>query len=108
MANWIENLQVGDKVFIEHRYGRYLRTVEKITSARNIKVNGIWFNSSGREKGGDTWNKCYLTEATAEEIVRFQQNVVVQKALKLMSETKKISYEQATKIIQLLTSDKEA
>lgn len=108
MANWIENLQVGDRVFLEHRYGRSLRTVEKITSAGNIKVNGIWFNSNGREKGGDTWNKCYLAEATAEEIVRFQQNIVVQKALKIMSKTKKISYEQATKIIQLFTSDKEA
>ena len=108
MANWIENLKVGDKVFIEHRYGCSLRTVEKITSAGNIKTNGIWFNSNGREKGGDAWNKCYLAEATEEEIVRFQQNVVIQKALKLMSETRKISYEQAIKIIQLLANDKEA
>lgn len=108
MANWIENLKVGDKVFIEYRYCRSLRTVEKNTAAGNIKVNGIWFNSNGREKGGDAWNKCYLSEATEEEIIRFQQNVVIQNALKLMSETKKINYEQATKIIQLLTSDKEA
>lgn len=108
MANWIDNLQVGDKVFIELRYGRSLRTVEKITSAGNIKVNGIWFNSNGREKGGDTWNKCYLAEATEEEIIGFQQKVVIKKALRLMKETKQISYEQAIKIIQFLTIDKEA
>ena len=107
MENWIKNLKNGDKVFIENRYGRYLRTVEKITNAGNIKVNGIWFNSNGRERGGDVWNCSHLEEATEEEIIRYQQDLVIQKALKLMNETTKIGYEQATKIIQLLDSDEE-
>lgn len=108
MENWIKNLKNGDNVFIVNRYGRYLRTVEKITNAGNVKVNGIWFNSNGRERGCDVWNFSYLAEATEEEIIIYRQDLVIQKALKLMTETKKINYEQATKIIQLLSSDKEA
>ena len=108
MENWIKNLKNGDKVFIENRYGRYLRTVEKITNAGNIKANGIWFNSNGRERGGDVWNCSHLEEATGKEIIRYRQDLVIQKALKLMTETKKINYEQATKIIQVLSIDKEA
>ena len=108
MENWIKNLKNGDKVFIDNRYGRYLRTVEKITNAGNIKANGIWFNSNGREIGGDVWNFSHLEEATEEKIIKYRQDLVIQKALKLMTETKKINYEQATKIIQVLSSDKEA
>ena len=108
MENWIKNLKNGDKVFIVNRYGRYLRKVEKITNAGNVKVNGIWFNSNGRERGGDVWSASYLAEATEEEIIRYRQYLVIKKALKLMTETKKINYDQATKIIQLLGSDEEA
>ncbi len=108
MNKWIKNLKAGDIVFIDSRYGRSLRTVEKITTAGNIKVNGIWFNSSGSEKGGDVWNKCHLSEATEEELKSFRENVVIKKALKIMRDTKEIDYQKAIKIIQLLSSDKEA
>ena len=108
MENWIKNLKNGDKVFIVNRYCRYLRTVEKITNAGNVKVNGIWFNSNGRERGGDVWSCSHLSEATEEEIIRYRQDLVIQKALKLMTETKNINYKKATKIIQLLGSDEEA
>ena len=102
MKNWIENLKVGDYVFVSWRMGTSLRKVEKITPKGSIKVNGIMFNKNGCERGGDVGGKCYLSEATPEEIKSFQEETTVRNAIKLMREIKTITFEQANKIIELL------
>lgn len=93
MANWIENLKVGDNVFVNRRGGCSLRRVEKITPAGNIKVNGLLFNANGQERGGDVWSKSFLSEATPEEIKSFRERLTIQKAIELMQETKTITLE---------------
>ena len=102
MSNWIENLKVGDYVFVGWRTGTSLRKVEKITPKGNIKVNGIMFNKNGSERGGDVWSKCYLSEATPEAIKSFREEKTIKKAIKIMREIKTITLEQANKIIELL------
>ena len=102
MSNWIENLKVGDYVFVSCRMGTSLRKVEAITPKGNIKVNGMIFNKNGSERGGDVWSKCYLSEATSEEIKSFREELTIKKAIKLMREIKTINIEQANKIIELL------
>ncbi|MEE1505260.1 MAG: hypothetical protein UGF89_13585 [Acutalibacteraceae bacterium] len=102
MVEWIKNLKEGDLVFINFRYSTQLKKVEKITPAGNIKVNGLLFNSNGNGRGGSTWDKGYLSEATPEAIKDFREKATIKKALKLMSETKNITLEQATKIIEVL------
>ena len=101
MKDWIENLKVGDLVFVSWRMGTYLRKVEKITPKGNIQVNGIMFNKNGSERGGDVWSKCYLSEATPEAIKSFQEEITIKKAIKLMREIKTITLEQANKVIEL-------
>ena len=101
MSNWIENLKVGDYVFVSWRMGTSLRKVEAITPKGNIKVNGMIFNKNGSERGGDVWSKCYLNEATPEEIKSFREELTIKKAIKLMREIKTINIEQANKIIEL-------
>ena len=102
MNNWLENLKVGDYVFVSWSMGTSLRKVEKITPKGNIKVNGIILNKNGSERGGDVWSKCYLSEATPEAIKSFQEEITIKKAIKLMREIKSITIEQANKIIELL------
>ena len=102
MAKWIENLKVGDYVFMSWRMGTSLRKVQKITPKGNIKVNGILFNRDGSERGGDIWSKCYLSEATPEAIKSFREDLTIKKALIIMHEAKSITIEQAEKIIYLL------
>ena len=80
MSNWIENLKVGDYVFVSWRMGTSLRKVEKITPKGNIKVNGIIFNKNGSKRGGDVWDTCYLSEATPEAIKSFQDEITIKKA----------------------------
>ena len=102
MSNWIENLKVGDYVFVSWRMGTSLRKVEAITQKGNIKVNGMIFNKNGSERGGDVWSKCYLNEVTPEAIKSFREELTIKKAIKLMREIKSITIEQANKIIELL------
>ena len=102
MNDWIKNLKVGDYVFMSWRMGTSLRKVEKITPKGNIKVDGVLFNKDGSERGGDVWNKCYLSEATPEAIKSFREELAIKKAIKLMREIKSITIEQANKIIEVL------
>ena len=102
MKNWIENLKVGDYVFVSWRMGKSLRKVEAITPKGNIKVNGMIFNKNGAERNSDVWSKCYLGEATPETMKSFREELTIKKAIKLMREIKSITIEQANKIIELL------
>lgn len=107
MGNWIEKLKVGDEVFVNYRFGCSLHAVQKITPAGNIKVNGLIFNANGQERGGDVWNKSFLSKATPEEIKSFRELLTIKKAIKLMRETKTITLEQAETIIDLLSERRE-
>ena len=103
MSDFLKNLKEGDKVIINGRYSRSVRTVEKITPAGNIKVNGLLFNKNGIERNGDTWSKFWLSEATPFEVTEITRNAVISKARSLMKETTKLTFEQAQKIIAILT-----
>ena len=107
MAEWIQNLKVGDKVFVCFRMGKSLRTVDKITPKGYIKVGGSLYNTNGSERNSDVWSRCYLSEATPEAIKRFREELAIKRAIKLMRETKTITLEQANKIIELLEPPEE-
>ena len=102
MYKWIENLKVGDLVFVRSRLGISLKTVEKITPKGFIKVGSTLFNKDGRERGGDVWNKYFISEATPERIKEFQESRTIKRALQIMRSKSDITLEQAHKIIELL------
>ena len=43
MANWLEELKAGDKVFVSGRSGTTLQTVQRITPTGRVVVNNIQF-----------------------------------------------------------------
>ena len=102
MYEWIENLKVGDFVFVCCRLGQSLKKVEKITPKGYIKVGNSLFNKHGSERGGDVWNKRFISEATPEKIKSFQERLIINKAIKIMRAKSEITLEQAYKIIELL------
>jgi hypothetical protein len=102
MYEWIENLKVGDFVVVSCRLGRSLKKVEKITPKGYIKVGNTLFNKDGSERGGDIWNKYFISEATPEKIKSFQEKLIINKAIKIMRAKTEITLEQAYKIIELL------
>lgn len=101
MYKWIENLKVGDLVFVRYRLGQSLKKVEKITPKGYIKVGGTLFDKSGTECGGNIWNKEFISEATPEKIKSFQEKLIINKAIKIMRSKAEITLEQAYKIIEL-------
>lgn len=106
MNDWIKDLKVGDKVIVSSLYRKSVGTVEKITPAGNIKVNGILFNSNGWERGGGAWDRSYLSKATPENIEIIKQESTIAKAKKLMRETTNITFEQAKSIVAMFDKPK--
>lgn len=102
MSDWLRNLKVGDKVIVSYRTGTVVSTVEKITPAGNIKVNGTLYKSNGMERGGDMWNMSHLCEATPKAMEKLINDNIIRKAIKLMRNTSNITLEQAKSIITLL------
>lgn len=102
MYEWIESLKVGDFVFVGCRLGKSLKKVEKITPKGYIKIGSTLFNKDGSERGGDIWNKHFISEATPEKIKSFQEKQIIKRAIQIMRSKSEINLEQAHKIIKLL------
>lgn len=103
MRDFIKELKAGDIVVVCSRTSRAVRKVEKITPSGLIKVNGILYNKNGCERGGDTWSRYYLAEATPELINQIRIESTISKAYKLMRDATGITFEQATEIIKILS-----
>ena len=104
---FIKNLKVGDPVVISNRFGMSLHKVERITPSGRIYAGGMIFNSGGVERGGGSWVKSILREATPKLIEVINQNETIREAFRLMNSKRTISYEQAKKIIEILGADNE-
>ena len=107
-SKFIEKLKVGDKVIVNTRLGRIIREVDKITPAGNIKLNnGSIYNKDGSEKGGDSWTRSFLSEATPEVIQEIHDSKVIAYTKKKMKELKELNIEQARAILKILSDNEE-
>jgi hypothetical protein len=102
VRDFLKNLKEGDKVIVSKRFCKSVGTVEKITPAGNIKVNGTLYTAGGVERGGDQWSKGYLYEATPAVVEEIKKENTISKALILMRNKPKITFEQAKKIVAIL------
>jgi hypothetical protein len=102
---WIKKLKPGDKVIIKCMDNSQIATVEKITSAGNIKAGGVLFNKLGVERSSDTYyfSKFFLAEATPDAIKQCEDEQLIQKAKRLVNKNV-ISVEKAKVIISMLES----
>ncbi len=103
MNEFLKNIKEGDTVIMTRRFFEKICKVEKITPTGLIKVNGILFNKSGIQRGGDTWSKYYLHEATPERVKKIKDNAIIRKAFDLMNTIKNLTAEQAKQIIVILS-----
>lgn len=75
MTNF-DNIQVGDKVIIESRYGRSIGTVDKITKLYFF-VGSRKFKKINGSEPGNSWTYCWAKpydDAEALEIARVNLN----------------------------------
>lgn len=102
----ISDLQVGDKVFIQSRYGQSLDEVARITKTQVIlKSSESKFRiSSGTVIGGDSWSTSRISHATDEEIQKFKQKIYRRKLIEAIKQEdlKDRSIEDLEKICEIL------
>ena len=75
---WLDSLEVGDVVVVEHwNYGLsyYIKKIDRITPTRRIIVDNYIFTSDGRIYG-NRYSPTYLREYTPEIVKKIkQQNI---------------------------------
>lgn len=109
------NVKVGDLVLYQWGYAHNrvekIVKVAKITPTGRIRIEGHdeQYDKYGHQMGNrDRWScGSYIRIATEDDYKRIKENSAISKALSLMeSKNKKnLSYEQATKIIDILKED---
>jgi hypothetical protein len=102
MNDWIKNLKEGDMVIVSNTWHTTITHVDKITPTGLIKIGADLFYQTGSKRGGGTWDSEHLREATPETIAKIRADVAISKAINLMRNTPKITYDQAVKIIEIL------
>lgn len=79
MNGTLENVKVGDKLFVSHRWSRGIETVIKVTKLHVITETGKY-----RKTGysvGDGWTCSYARPATDEDIENVRKEVARQNIL---------------------------
>lgn len=99
------NVKAGDKVIV-HYGGAFrdasIEVVEKITPKGFIKVQGTLYYDYGTERSGGAWNKKHIEELTPEKEKKITEVNTIHRAIHKMHNTTRLTYEQATKILEIL------
>lgn len=103
------NVKPGDKVVVTgRRSGRYITTVVRITPSGNIRCdNGELYDSNGSQKTSDVWNISHLSELTPEIEKEIIQERYIKRTFDKLHEVKTLTYDQCTKIMEILEEGKE-
>lgn len=100
---WLAGLIVGDAVIVANYYNESVGKVEKITPTGRITVGRTTYDADGREYGSSRGYHPYrLREATQDKIEDIRQKSIIANAMRAMDSCKKVTYEQAVKILEIL------
>lgn len=102
----LENLQVGDLVFVYYHSRICIKAVQKITPTGLIKVDGLLFNTDGYLRGRDRYCTTHIEIATPERIEDFKKRVYIKKTFSDLRDLKveDISFEQAQEINRIFNN----
>lgn len=79
MSGVLDNVKVGDRLFVTGRWNKSIETVEKVTKLHVITRNGK-YRKSGCSVG-DGWTHSYARLATAEDIENVRKEIARSKML---------------------------
>jgi hypothetical protein len=99
---WLKILKAGDKVIAANHYGNRIETVARVTPSGRTRTEYNYYDANGRELGYDGWYPSHLEEATLKALQQIQDKNTIEKTLALMQTTRKITIEQAKKILEIL------
>ena len=107
-----DELKIGDKVITQNKYQKAIGIVAKITpKKKDITVDFgnyiITFDSRGREKGTDHWDKEYITKCTHELEQAIKCEQLRAKCIRLFDEQKNtLTHDQVKEILTILNQAK--
>ena len=102
-TGWLADLKVGDKVVVSNHWNRHVHTVDNITPTGRLTVNRTVFDSGGSTFGKNRGYHPYrLEQATEQVIEEISQEKIVAQAISKMNDCRKVTYEQAVKILEVL------
>lgn len=111
---WLKELKVGDNVFIVTQYFdkivRRLNKVERITPTGQVVIGKIRFkNGVGIGYNNEPYTpytyRVYIEPTTEEGILKYKQNMYCVRVLERLKGLDKLTYEQATKIADVMGWD---
>lgn len=106
MSGVLDNVKVGDKLYVTSRLRKSIEIVEKVTKFHVITRNGK-YRKSGDSVGGDGWTNSYARPASEEDI----ENVSKEIARNMMLATcRKINFDslsdaQLEQILKIVNPD---
>lgn len=98
---WLNKLNIVDKVFVKDYTGIKLSTVERITPTRQLVVDGIRFKDACAGRSGSPIDRIYLIEATEDMIEAYAQKKFTKRVEQRVSSVR-LTYGQAVSINELL------
>lgn len=77
----LEELQVGDVVFVSSTWHKRLSKVERVTKTQIIVDNSKYRRDNGWQIGSDRWNTSYLHVPTEQQIAEIREEAYRKKLL---------------------------
>lgn len=99
----MKNFKVGDCVFIRDHSSSHLGKIERVTPTGQIVVDGLRFDKNGHETGNKGIFARAIYAASDEQIEEYKKDEFIKRILFTMRDIKKINYEQAQKIDEILS-----
>lgn len=70
--SWLDELKVGDEVFVSSRYYKKIKIITKITPKTIVIENNIFNKSNGQQRGGDVYKLHQVTPESKAEFLEEQ------------------------------------
>lgn len=104
--NELENINVGDKLFVYNKYGENIETVTKVTKTLAITDRHRFRIKDGMAIPTDKWFNTYAMPATPEDIERVEKENVRRKNIMFCdtADFSNLTYEQLERIVNIIKS----
>lgn len=109
MRDKIQNVKVGDLVFVYYNRTIHLAPIQKITPKGFIRVDGTLYDEYGSQKGGDAWYRSFIRVPSPEEIEEYNKRKFIAQVIGKLQKLKTddVDYETAVSINDLLFNEVE-
>lgn len=86
----LQNVKIGDQLFVESNYSKCIVTVEKVTKTFVIAENRKFRIKTGEDMSNDKWTYTFARPATDEDKIKIREEI---QHRKLVEQCKRIVFD---------------